>query len=177
MKKTYMARKPLKRPVAKRLKRAAPLSKSAIKKAYKAKWGTKTRLREADDLFSLEIRQRDGKCLFPGCKVTDLKKLQCSHYIGRGVSATRFDPDNCIALCWFHHFKDKQLGWEYQKQTYKEHGWDGRYTIFMQEWLGTERWNALLERSESSIHKTDAVYNYLSSHAMRANLEEAEQVP
>jgi hypothetical protein len=25
--------------------------------------------------------------------------LECSHYIGRDVSISRFDPDNCVALC------------------------------------------------------------------------------
>lgn len=139
--------------------------KKTKKKAVKSKWSTKTALKEADLKFSNEIRARDGKCLFPGCKVTDFKKLQNSHYIGRSVMSTRFDPENCIALCWLHHFKDKMWGYEYQKQTLEEHGWDGQYTIFMRKHLGPERFAALKARAQESIKRTDAVQAFLESRA------------
>lgn len=98
-------------------------------------------LKKADDLFSISIRKRDGHCLHPiGCDSTN---TQCSHYIGRAHKITRFDPDNCISLCYFHHFRSKDLGFEYQKQWAAKHGYDGQYTIFMQKWLGSEDWAGL----------------------------------
>lgn len=117
-------------------------------------------LKKADKAFSEEIRQRDGKCLFPMCRVTDLKKLQCSHYWGRSTKSTRFDPDNCISLCWLHHYKDKMLGFEYQKQTIEKQGYDGQYTLWMKAWLGKERWDALYARSKQSIKQSKAIEEY-----------------
>lgn len=111
-------------------------------------------LKKADDAFSLKIRARDQHCLYPGC--TNTKTLQCSHYFGRVIKNTRFDFDNCITLCWFHHFKSKDLGFEYQKQRreFKAHGYDGRYTIFMKEWLGPKKFAQLEKRSLISLKIT-----------------------
>lgn len=119
-----------------------PKQPSKLKVQLPKIWG----MDKADDEFSLFIRKRDGRCMFPGCTVEEIAKLQCSHYIGRAHKATRYDPENCIALCWFHHFKSKDLGFEYQKQTVEKHGWDGQYTLFMKKWLGTERFYALVAR-------------------------------
>jgi len=114
----------------------------------------KSLLEKADTVFSWKIRRRDGECLFPNCKITDLNKLQCSHYIGRATKSTRFDEDNCIALCWKHHYADKLLGFEYQKQTKKEHGRDGEYTIFMRKHLGRTRFALLNRRAKQKLKLT-----------------------
>lgn len=106
---------------------------------------------KADKEFSFFIRERDGRCLFPGCTVQEIAQLQCSHYVERRHSSTRYDPDNCIALCWKHHFRDKYVGFEYQKQRMDVHGYDGRYTQFMQKWLGPEKWKLLLQREKTSV--------------------------
>ncbi len=83
------------------------------------------KLRPADVKFSLYIRYRDGwKCCF--CKkqyYPPTQGLQNSHFWGRARENTRFDPDNCDALCFSCHqflggdgreeyiaFKKKQLG-------------------------------------------------------------------
>lgn len=109
-------------------------------------------LKKADALFSISIRKRDRHCLHPiGCESTN---IQCSHYIGRAHKITRFDPDNCIALCYFHHFRSKDLGFEYQKQYKAEHGYDGQYTIFMKKLLGEERWDALDQKRSSLFQPT-----------------------
>lgn len=129
-----------------------------------AKWG-KGAMKKADAQFSLQIRTRDGKCLFPGCKVANLEKLQCSHYHGRAVKSTRFDPDNCITLCWPHHFKSKDLGFEYQKQTKEKHGFDGQYTIFMRKWLGEEEFSKLNARAALHVKQRTAIENYFALHA------------
>ena len=73
-------------------------------------WKTRT----ADDKFSLWIRQRDQRCMYPGCSENDIRKLQASHYWTRDISATRFDPENVDALCYPHHYGNVN-GWEYHK--------------------------------------------------------------
>lgn len=138
--------KPKTRPVA---SKTAPGRTKRIKVRV---WSDKV----ADAHFSLKIRQRDGKCLFPGCSVTDIAKLQCSHYIGRRHSATRYYPENCITLCWLHHFKDKMLGFEYQKQRKEKHGYEGQYTLFMKNWLG-EGGFAYLCQLENVIAKRSTI--------------------
>ena len=86
----------------------------------------KIKIDKADQAFSLYIRTRDdwtcqrcGKRFLKG----NTGGLECSHYFGRSRENTRFDPDNCIALCtgchsyWdsaakeeYRNFKIKQLG-------------------------------------------------------------------
>lgn len=114
-------------------------------------------LKKADEKFSLVVRQRDGRCLFPGCTVRELSALQCSHYIGRQHRATRFDSENCVALCWKHHFNDKLLGFEYQKQLKELHGYDGQYTKFMRKLLGPKRFKELLARGRSTVPQSTAI--------------------
>lgn len=110
-------------------------------------------LKKADTLFSLKIRARDRKCLHPRCKCKG-SQLQCSHFIGRAHKATRFDFDNCMTLSWYCHFKNKRIGFEYQKQTIEEDGHDGEYTKFMKNWLGKERYEQLMARSKESLKLT-----------------------
>lgn len=115
----------------------------------------KSLLRKADDAFSLVIRKRDGRCMHPvGCPKSALKDLQCSHFIGRATKSTRFDPDNCIALCWFHHYKSKEFGLEYHKQTKEKHGFDGWYTKVMKQRLGPVRYLKLIKRSKQNLKLT-----------------------
>lgn len=103
-------------------------------------------LQKADTLFSLQIRARDKICLFPGCgRTTD---LTCSHYFGRTNKSTRWYEDNCITLCRFHHYRSKDLGFEYQRQTIEKHGYDGQYTLFMKKFIGETRWIILLETAK-----------------------------
>lgn len=151
--------KPRKRPQMPRRAHFKPKTRKGTKPRKAKPYG----LKKADNIFSEKIRTRDGKCQFPGCKVNEFGKLQCSHYIGRATKSTRFDPDNCIALCWLHHFKDKMLGYEYQKQRIEKHGWDGQYTIFMRNLLGTERFNALIERSTLRISQKKAIEAFLTT--------------
>lgn len=114
--------------------------------------------------------------MFPGCKVEDFANLQASHYFGRANWNTRFDPDNMIALCMFHHFKSKDLGYEYQKQRKDKHGWDGQYTLFMQKWLGQERWEALLLRAEGDKKRKDAILETQRKYNLRQPKQDNEAV-
>lgn len=81
---------------------------------------------KADSLFSRYIRLRDKRCMRcmrPGTGDEGITGLQCSHYFGRRKESTRFDPNNCDALCMGCHqewgsadreayrvFKIRQLG-------------------------------------------------------------------
>lgn len=57
----------------------------------------------ADRIFSLQIRLRDGaKCTRCG-SVPHPQGLHCAHHFTRRTKATRFDPDNALALCYGCH--------------------------------------------------------------------------
>ena len=118
-------------------------------------------LKKADSRFSKQIIARDEHCQFPGC--TSTTRLTCSHLIGRATKSTRFDPDNCVTLCLFHHFFSKDLGFEFQKQTKEKHGYDGQYTLFMKKRLGRARYAALIKRASTSIKQQAAIINYLAT--------------
>ncbi len=103
----------------------------------------------ADTLFSRYIRYRDKCCL--RCRTTD--GLTCSHFWGRGHSSTRFDPENCIALCGMCHSE-----WEHLKNN--------DYKLFMIKWLGQEKYDALEKKARSYKNRAEAVAEckaYLSS--------------
>lgn len=86
---------------------------------------------EADSKFSKIIITRDGKCL--NCGATYM--LSCSHFFGRSIHSTRFDPVNCITLCISCHDN-----WESKKS--------GIYKDFMICLLGLEAFTLLEERSK-----------------------------
>jgi len=133
-------------------------------------------LTKADAVFSEKIHARDIHCLFPGCERTD--QLTCSHYFGRTKKSTRFDTDNCITLCRTHHYWDKDIGWEFQKQRKGEKGcdWDGRYTVFMKERLGEERWNALVERASQTLSQKKAIEELMEQEAVEKIVDKIEQI-
>ena len=65
----------------------------------------KIKIDKADSLFSLWIRKRDKwtcqRCwrIYPeGSQI-----IHNSHYYGRGKENTRFEPDNCDAICFGCH--------------------------------------------------------------------------
>lgn len=138
----------------------APKRKKRASKGLEPKVKVWT-LKKADTHFSKQIRARDGKCMHP-MGTEDCVMLQNSHYIGRAVKSTRFDPENCVTICWFHHYKSKDLGFEYQKQTIEKHGFDGQYTIFMQKFLGERRFIALMERAKQQVKPKQAIKDYQS---------------
>lgn len=85
-------------------------------------WHQTIKISKGDYYFSLFIRNRDKMCV--RChNPLPIKRLQNSHYFGRTMHGTRFDEDNCDALCagchgyWekedreaYRVFKIKQLG-------------------------------------------------------------------
>jgi len=139
------------------------------KKVWKFK---KTELAECDSAFSREIIARDGHCMYPDCEKVD--NLTCSHYIGRANWNTRFDPDNCITLCIRHHFMDRDTALEFQKAREGIHGWDGRYTLFMQEWLRPVKWMFLLERAEGKKSRKEAILETQKRYNLRQPTESGD---
>ena len=67
--------------------------------------------KEADRLFSLYIRARDGACQVCTYERTN---LQCGHLISRRYVSVRWDPGNAVALCVADHkrFTEDPLGWD-----------------------------------------------------------------
>ncbi len=63
------------------------------------------KLRKADVEFSKYIRTRDDWTCQRCHRRYDppTQALHCSHYFGRGRENTRFDPENCVALCYGCH--------------------------------------------------------------------------
>lgn len=100
---------------------------------------------KADTVFSKWVRARDGRCL--RCATTE--GLTCSHFWLRKHSSTRFDPDNCIALCGTCH-----ADWEHRKNN--------EYKAFMIRWLGQERYDALETRARTFMQRTDAIIQLMT---------------
>jgi len=106
-------------------------------------------LKRADDEFSKYIRERDKRCM--RCKrVEDFKKLTCSHFWVRQHKGTRFDPENCIALCWpchaFHFEKEKQ----------------GAYRDYMIRWLGQEKYDQLAKKASNTYPQSRAIIDCMT---------------
>ena len=83
----------------------------------------------ADKKFSEWIRKRDKKCVLCG----GTNHLTNSHYWGRYASSTRYDPEDCDAVCLGCHFKI-------------ENAKQGEYRTFKLEQLGKKRYDALEKR-------------------------------
>lgn len=65
------------------------------------------KLRKTDSLFSKYIRNRDN-WICQRCHTQHEKGsqgLHCSHFFSRGRENTRFDEENCIALCFGCHLR------------------------------------------------------------------------
>mgnify|MGYP001579452197 CR=1 FL=1 len=65
----------------------------------------RVKLRKADILFSEYIRRKAGwKCEACGKDYSNNHRgLHCSHYFSRSHESTRYDLDNALALCFYHH--------------------------------------------------------------------------
>lgn len=107
----------------------------------------KIKLRKADVEFSKYIRSKaNWKCEACGKDYRENPQgLHCSHYFGRGRENTRFDEENCIALCFYHH----RL-WGHGDERYS-------YTEFMEKRLGKQRFMALKVRAYQYKKRDDAL--------------------
>lgn len=99
-------------------------------------------MKRADDEFSKWIRARDKKCARCGTE----NNLTNSHFWARQHKGTRYDPENCVAVCWMPCHK---YYWEKEKQ--------GDYRDFMLSRLGKIRYNKLEERARSIYPLSKAI--------------------
>jgi len=87
----------------------------------------------ADSWFSKCIRLRASwKC--ENChKQYDSSScgLHCSHFHGRGTWSTRFDPDNCEALCYSCHMYFTANPHEHQRHIFDKLG-AGAYALLLE---------------------------------------------
>lgn len=80
---------------------------------------SKIKIDPADKAFSLYIRTRDNwTCQRCGKKYEPpTSALHCSHFMGRGKEATRFDEENADSLCYgCHRYFTAQPAEHYQWQ-------------------------------------------------------------
>lgn len=107
--------------------------------------GREIRTERLDAYFSKFVRLRDG-LICQRCLKTFLRGdqgLHCAHFIGRANHATRWDPDNCVALCYgCHQFMDTHKGTVFR--------------VWLSQRLGQEKFDALVERSQKSGKRTRA---------------------
>jgi hypothetical protein len=99
--------------------------------AITKKQQTKSRIwsiSKADKEFSKWIRARDRKCQRCGTE----NNLTCSHFWARQHKGGRFNPDNCVAVCWMPCHK---YYWEKEKQ--------GDYRDYMLKRLGKKKYSEL----------------------------------
>lgn len=121
-----------------------------MKKAISKKKQTKSliwSLNKADIEFSKYIRARDKKCMRCGTE----KNLTCSHFWARQHKGTRFDPENCVAVCWMPCHK---YHWEKEKQ--------GDYRDFMLKWLGEDKYKELEKRARGIYPQTTAIIDCMN---------------
>lgn len=137
-----MRRSPMKkrRPAKKRAKRAKVPSTNKVKK-----------------IFSDMVRERAGwKCVRCGRDCSERKGLlHCSHFWAVGFTATRFDFDNCDALCYVCHYGQMRTGWEYNKQ--------GEYRDFMIKKLGQEGYDELERKARTPLKLLEAKTRFIES--------------
>jgi hypothetical protein len=115
-----------------------------------------TKLFPADQAFSNYIRGRDGwQCKRCGTAYAPpTKALHCSHFYSRGKWGTRFDPDNCIALCYgCHRYWDKHIGeYEDYKKAQLGDDFDG---LTLRAWnrspMGSGFWKKLTKKQAEEL--------------------------
>jgi hypothetical protein len=86
---------------------------------------------KADELFSKLVRARDGRCQWPGCQSTT---IYTHHIFSRRYLQTRWDMENGISLCVYHH-------------TLKAHGDPEEFRDFILKRMGNQRFMALKARA------------------------------
>lgn len=116
-----------------------------------------TKLFPADNSFSDLIRSRDGwschRCSMYYEPPT--RALHCSHFYSRGKWGTRFDEDNCIALCYgCHRYMDKHIG-EYEEYKIHQLGQQRFDALTVRAWnrspLGSTYWKKLTRKQADRI--------------------------
>src|SRR3990167_9320225 len=112
-------------------------------------WGKTIKRRPSDILFSKYIRGRD-KWRCTRCKKQfeeNAPNLHNSHFWMRKFESTRFDPENCDAMCSFCH---KHLESN-----------PGEYSDIKKKQLGERDYNYLAIRANATFKKRDDAMDLL----------------
>lgn len=95
--------------------------------------------KEADRVFSLWIRERDGGTCFTCGKKDDPKYMQAGHFISRSHNVLRFDERNVACQCvGCNIFKSGNMS-EYAERLMKKHGAGIIATLNKEKWK-TKQW-------------------------------------
>jgi hypothetical protein len=107
------------------------------KKSERQKWTQKN-----DSLHSLTIRTRDNfKCQKEGCNASG-NHMHCAHIFTRSRLSTRWNLDNAITLCYYHH-----LLWAHREPV--------EFTLWCIERLGKKKFEELRKKSIACNEKID----------------------
>lgn len=129
--------------------------KAVKKKAKRVKTPSTAKVKK---IFSDMVRERAGwKCVRCGRDCSERRGLlHCSHFWAVGFTATRFDFDNCDALCYVCHYGQMRTGWEYNKQ--------GEYREFMVKKLGHDGYDRLEQKARVQMKLSDAKEQFLAAY-------------
>ena len=148
-----------------RIENLEVLSRSDHQKEHRKHAPMRIKIDKADKVFSEYIRIRDGRCIrcgYRGNGQNEIVGLQNSHFFGRKAEATRFDPDNCDALCFGCH---------------QHWGSDNRegYRAFKLKQLGELKFNMLVVRN-ATFQKKDRVMAYLYAITLLKQLKKEKGI-
>lgn len=120
---------------------------------------------KTDILFSKLIRERDDHtCQYCG---NETRKMECSHYWGRGNRATRWSPMNCDCLCFTCH-----MNFEGSKQ--------GAYRDWMMGRLGEREHERLRKRAQSVVkcgkYEKELIHKFILKNGLEGLEEYLEEV-
>ena len=107
----------------------------------------KGKIDKHDSIFSKFIRARDGWRCVRCHKYYEppTSALHNSHYVGRGSWNTRYDEENCDALCYgCHQYWDGKVGGQKGRDEYK---------AFKVKQIGQKGFDALIRRSNEYVNK------------------------
>jgi hypothetical protein len=115
------------------------LKPQKIKKVKKRKQKTERQkmVLKLDKLFSLVIRTRDQfRCQKDNCTGKGIH-MQCAHIFSRSRFSVRWDLDNAITFCYYHH-----ILWSHRKGV--------EFTLWCQEFLGIEKFKRLQKKANDA---------------------------
>lgn len=109
------------------------------RRARPRKLSLKKLVTKADELLSVFIRKRDGKCVLCGATT----KLTNGHLIKRGKKPVRWSPENCFCLCSTCNYRDKV-----------DSDYHGRYVAWYVEKFGLSAYTHLEELARQQVDST-----------------------
>ena len=105
----------------------------------KKKVSKKSIVKKLDALWRAKILERDKVCQYPGC----LKRnLQAAHVFSRRIRSVRWNLDNGVGFCAYHHLRWAHVHWE-------------AFRDLVLQKIGQDRFDALKEKAYQFKGKVD----------------------